>query len=386
MADPVIRGWCPGALRPMESGDGWVVRLRVPMGRLTPDQARGVAAVAQAHGNGLIDLSARANLQLRGVTPASHTPLIHGLCDLGLVDDSAATEARRNLTLTPFWHPEDDTDRLARALMRALITDAPDLPGKFGYAVDTGPAPVLSETPADIRLERDRGGGLILRADGMECGLPVTLDDAVSLAMALARWFVASGGVQDGRGRMAALIAAGARPEGHATAPAKAATAPRPGRTAQGRLVGLAFGQIEAATLAALAGFGAVRLTPWRMLLVEGAGDLPAIPGLITRPDDPMLSVVACTGAPGCPQALGPTRDLARDLARQLAPHLHGRLLHVSGCSKGCAHPRAADLTLTATCTGYDLIRRGTASATPARSGLSPEMLRARPETLSECP
>ena len=28
MSAPVIQGWCPGALRPMMSGDGLVVRVR----------------------------------------------------------------------------------------------------------------------------------------------------------------------------------------------------------------------------------------------------------------------------------------------------------------------------------------------------------------------
>jgi hypothetical protein len=34
---------------------------------LTQDQARGFADLASRYGNGLIDLSARANLQLRGI-------------------------------------------------------------------------------------------------------------------------------------------------------------------------------------------------------------------------------------------------------------------------------------------------------------------------------
>jgi len=46
-------------------------------------------------------------------------------------------------------------------------------------------------------------------------------------------------------------------------------------------------------------------------------------------------------------------------------------MLHVSGCAKGCAHPTAAPLTLTATPGGFALIRNGTASGTPLREGLS---------------
>ena len=66
-----IKGWCPGALRPMASGDGLVVRIRPHGGRLSAAQAAGIAAAALAHGNGEIDLSARANLQLRGIAPAT---------------------------------------------------------------------------------------------------------------------------------------------------------------------------------------------------------------------------------------------------------------------------------------------------------------------------
>jgi precorrin-3B synthase len=104
------------------------------------------------------------------------------------------------------------------------------------------------------------------------------------------------------------------------------------------------------------------------MLLLVGATTLPAIPGLITDPTDPILRITACTGAPACPQALGDTRQLARDLAPHLAP---GQTLHISGCAKGCAHPGTAETTLTATGTGYDLILGGTAHDTPSLRDLT---------------
>ncbi|MEQ1672674.1 MAG: precorrin-3B synthase, partial [Hyphomicrobium sp.] len=42
-----IKGWCPGALRPMMSGDGLVVRVRPRAGRLTMAQALGIAQAAR---------------------------------------------------------------------------------------------------------------------------------------------------------------------------------------------------------------------------------------------------------------------------------------------------------------------------------------------------
>lgn len=351
-----VQGWCPGALRPMLSGDGLVVRLRPPLGRLDRAQAEGVAAAAARHGNGLLDLSARGNLQLRGVSEADHAALIDELRKLDLVDADAASEARRNLLITPF--ADAATEALAEALARALA-DGPDLPGKFGFIVDTGPAPVLTRTAGDIRLERGETGGLILRADGAALGAPVTAEDAPGAALALARWFVAAGGVSAGRGRMASLIARGLRPDGALTgqvAPAPAAIPSGPGLSERGALVALEFGQMRAETLAALAALGPLRLTPWRMLLIEGLTQLPNLPGLIRAADDPRLRVVACTGAPGCLQAHRPVRDLARALAADVP---QGRLLHVSGCAKGCAHPGPADVTLVATPGGFDLVRNG---------------------------
>lgn len=387
MSAPIVRGWCPGALRPMASGDGLVVRIRPPLGRLSAEQAMGVALLARQHGNGLIDLSARANLQLRGVTPGRHRGLIDGLRALELVDASAGAEARRNIVLTPFWREGDDGQTIAKALAGALTAaDAPALPGKFGFAVDCGPVPVLTATSADIRLERDPAGGLICRPDGAATGARVTARTAAVTALSLARWFLDTGGAPQGRGRMARHLATGiALPPGFSDHPAaEGAEPPRPGPCAQGVLVALEFGQIRAETLAALAEAGPLRLTPWRMLLVEGATRAPAAPGLIANPDDPRLRVVACTGAPGCPQALSPTRPLAR----ALAPHLpQGALLHVSGCAKGCAHPGPAPLTLVATGPDrFDLIRQGRAGDPPDRTGLTADALTTHPDLLTEGP
>lgn len=367
-----VQGWCPGALRPMMSGDGLVVRVRPQGGRLSPRQAAGLAAAARAHGSGLIDLSARGNVQLRGVSEANHAALIADLRALDLIDADAADEARRNILVTPF--ADAATGALAAGLAEAL-PQMPPLPGKFGFVVDTGPAPVFGGIAGDIRLERAAEGGLLIRCDGAALGAPLAEGEAAAAAVALAQWFVASGGVADGRGRMAALIGRGVRPSGRLlgrVAPARAAPRPGPGLVAEGALVGFAFGQMTADTLQALAALGPLRVTPWRMLLVEGLRSLPDLPGLILRADDPLLRVVACSGAPACLQARAPVRALAARLAPQVP---EGRLLHVAGCAKGCAHPSRADLTLVATGTGFGLIRGGTAQDAPDLQGLTAETI-----------
>lgn len=371
---PIVQGWCPGALRPMQSGDGWVVRVRPRAGRLSQDQARGIATLVRAHGNGLIDLSARGNMQLRGVSMASHAPLIAGLGALDLLDISPEAEAQRNVTLSPFWAQGDGAYDLARALSDTLTApNAPRLSGKFGFVVDLGAVPVLRDTAADIRIEQSAGDALVY-GKGARTGAQVDLSDAVKTALALAAWFVEAGGIgADGRGRMAHLLAKGAvlPPAFTAAAiPPAPPFTPRLGLHPQGALVGFEFGQLGADTLAQLADLGPLRVTPWRMVLIEGASAMPALAGLITAPDDPMLRVIACTGAPACVQAMQATRPLARALAAHIPQR---QVLHISGCAKGCAHPGAADLTLTATPRGFDLVRAGRAGDRPVAQDLSPD-------------
>lgn len=371
MSGASVKGWCPGALRPMQSGDGLVVRVRPFGGRLEANQIAGLAELAERHGNGLIDVTRRANLQIRGVSEQSHRPLLDGLARLQLLDPDTDIEARRNILVTPFWTVGDETQALAAELEEALADSSLDLPTKFGFAIDDGRSRVLAGDSADVRIERDRGGRLLVRADGARFGHSVARGEAVSTALALASWFIASGGTK-GRGRMAAHIAAGAalpatlRGE---TEPAPVMPASRPGPYPQGALVGVAFGQMLHRTLHQFAGCGdALRMTPWRMVLSEGKRAMPAAAGLITEPHDPALRVIACSGAPRCREAHADTRALAAALAPHIA--LDTRL-HVSGCAKGCARSGASAVTLVATSAGFDLVRNGSTRDEPVLRGLS---------------
>lgn len=351
----------------MLSGDGLVVRLRVPQGRLTPAQARGVAELSQRYGNGMLDLSNRANLQLRGIDPERHEGLIDALRALALIDLDEGAERRRNIMITPFWQAGDDTDFLIQQLSAAAQSHTlPDVSSKFGYAVDAGPQPVLQADPADIRFERSAEGQLLLCAEGAGMGKLISRETAVAEAIALAAWVRAQGASRAAR----ALEAGATLPSGFDHPRQSGLSTPTLGLYPAGALVACAFGQMDAETLTALANLGPLRLTPWRMVLIDGVTALPNLPSLITDANDPLLRVVACIGAPGCAQARGDTRGLARGLAA-LVPE--GQRLHVSGCTKGCAAPRATDFTLTVTAPGqYDLIRNGYADAAPDLRGLTP--------------
>lgn len=372
MTRPEAKGWCPGAYRPMMSGDGLVVRVRPLMGRLSRAQVLGLCEAAQGFGSGVIDLTSRANLQIRGVQEKDHEALLQNLAALDLLPDDPELESRRNILIAPFWHAGDDTCHLASELTDRL-GELPELPAKVGFAIDTGPAPVFQSNSADFRLERTPSGEFLVLADGMTRGRLVARDQAVDALIELAHWFDTRRG--DTR-RMAPLMMKSQLPvDWQGTLCGAPAPASGPGEHELGAIYGAAFGKLEAARLKALVeatGAEAMRVTPWRLFLLEGA-ELFDSSDFITRADDPLLRVDACPGAPLCEAASVNTRSVARELA-----HVIKGPLHVSGCAKGCARPRKCRTTLVGRGGAFDLVRDGVPWDEPRLTGLAPDTLKDR--------
>jgi precorrin-3B synthase len=350
----------------MRSGDGLVVRVRPRLGRLSAVQVTGLCAAAERYGNGILDLTSRGNLHVRGVEAAAHPRLLAALGALGLLDADAGTEGRRNILVTPLWTPGDATGGLHDGLC-ARLDRLPPLPAKFGFAVDLGPVRYLARASADIRIERAAGGGLIVRADGAPAGRPASAATACDAAAEMAAWFAAHPGAP----RRMREAAANLPDRWQRVAPAPA-VALQPGPTPLGPLLGAAFGHLPATSLQAAlnaSGSAAIRLAPGRLFLLEGGRGVPANTPFVAAAGDPVLSVDACVGAPACASASVETRRLAR----ALAPRHPG--LHVSGCAKGCARPRRAALTLVGRDGAFDLVRDGAPWDPPARRSLSAEEL-----------
>ena len=385
------RGWCPSLARPMPTGDGLLARVHPPLGRLTPDQMRAVAEGARTHGNGHIDVTARGNLQIRGVSEASAPRLACALAEAGLADTRDDGGPQR-LTLTAPLAGLDESERidvpaLARAVEAAGLA-VPGLPAKTLVAVDGGGAFGLGAVEADFFLFAEGRAQVafgLAGADGpLRCGLLPEIGAAGALGLALAA-FAGTGRrrVRDLEPAERAFVAAAAgfhplesRPLAPAPLPAAPGLAPLPeGRAAV--LVQAPFGRCTAERLervAALAGPEGARLSPERGLaLVAPAGDTAALQaalaqaGFIVSPDDPRRAVFACPGAPACRSGTTPVPDHAARLAEALAPLAGlGLTAHVSGCAKGCAHPGPADLTLVARDGTYDVVPRGEPGDTPA--------------------
>ena len=342
-----VKGWCPGALQPMQSGDGVLVRVRPWCGAFAPDAAAALSDVAERFGNGHIDLTRRANLQIRGVRERDVPELQRVLRAHGLLDRDAATEAGRNVMVGPLAGLDPsalDVRPIARELVDLLASDPAlrGLPAKFGFLVDGGGEVSIAGERADIALVAV-GGSIIVRRRGDWLGA-TTPDKAARAAQTLAR------------GEMPALEKLDVTPQSVS-------------RRALGVLscgaagVAAPFGRLEAWQLRRLAeaAQSEIRLSPWRTVYFEGA--IPDI-GLIVDAGDPLLRVDACPGAPACASSSVETRALATAVA---ARNARGTV-HVSGCAKGCARSAAADLVLVGAGGRYGVVRNGTARDRPERT------------------
>jgi len=396
MSDSAVRSWCPGARRPMRSGDGLILRLRITGGRLVPEAARAIAGLAANCGNGEIDLGRRGGLQLRGLRDDGLAVAISELAVLGLVDVDAGAEAVRNVVASPLSDRDDtaagDAFALALALEAALVADQSlrALPPKFGFSVDDGGRFGLAEVPADVRL-RQTPDAVLISLGGDAGTVTVPAEEAVSAGLRLARAFlILAPRLDPPPRRMAALVARLGADAVFAAAdlapveilPPRLALPPLIGAFATHVGVGLPFGRLTADQLHLLTDLAAadLRLTPLRAVLLPGvsATILPRLAeaGFIIRPDDPLRFIAACPGAPACASASIETRDLAGRLAA-LNPAAGDVWLHVSGCDKGCASSAAHAVTLVGRDGALDLVLEGRPRDAPRLAGLTPEAVEA---------
>lgn len=411
-----VKGWCPGALRPMRSGDGLIVRVRPLCGRFTPNELMALAEAAQRFGNGHIDLTRRANLQIRGASEETLPGLHEIIGGLGLLDPTPEAEAVRNLMMSPLAGIDPtallDISGIAGGLARMLASERSlwALPSKFGFIVDGGGILTLADERADIRLAAVRDGTGPAVAIGLDtkCGTEwlgsVAPAGAAAAAVETARAFLEV--TLDGtRQRMrdlwdeglASLRSAMRSRLNPLTLDPRKANAPLDrgvglldlgcGRFAVG--IAAPFGRVESNQLRTLAGemaaFGVeqVRLSPWRILYAQvrsaSAGqailDVARSVDLITDRRDPLLGIEACPGAPACRSTSLDTRGDARQLAALASRFAFAGSIHVSGCAKGCAKSAAADLVLVGADREYGIVRNGTAQDPPAISASFAELV-----------
>jgi len=371
------RGACPSLPEPMATGDGLLARLALAA-PITPRQLAGLAELARTLGNGVVEVTARGKLQIRGLTPLSAPHLASGVDALGIeVRQGFPVEisALAGLDPTGGFDPRALADEISDRASTLMGRLAP----KVSVVVDGGGALHLGALAADIAVTQ---GGITLT------GVPfarVDEDQAAVIVIALLERLAALGPTarmrdlvrERGVDALRATLGLQAFDQTNERPPAEPLGIHRinDGTVALG--IGLTFGQSEAGALEKLAAMadalGVAHFEPaaGRALLLVGLAPERADElreqalslGFITDPADPLRLVSACPGAPSC----GSGRMETRALAAEIATFADGRTIHVSGCAKGCAHPGPAAFTIVGLDEGAGIVVEGTPRDMPSR-------------------
>jgi len=418
---------CPGTVAVHQAQDGGLARIRIPGGALTRDKLIALAGLAAELGNGRLELTARGNLQLRGLAPGAEVALSTRLAGQGLLP-SVPHDRARNVLASPLSGRDGvgalDVRPLVAELDRRLCAD-PELaalPGRFLFALDDGRGDVAGQR-ADVAALALPDQRIALLLGGQDSGLRLPVRAAVTGLLAAATAFLRrradarvwrlaelpdgplqlvgdlrealSGGSAAEPGAGSAVVP-GARsaPSAEADLGGLAPPISVPGRDPRGPVgrieqtdgrvalaVSVPLGELTQARCQVLAAMAEreVLLTPWRGVVLPDLSP-PSIglavrrlvgAGLVLDPHSPSLGVSACTGRPGCAQALADVRADASVAAGRAAgtavPPEEGdevaqsRLpVHWSGCARRCGRPTGPAVDVVAEQDGtYRVLRDG---------------------------
>jgi precorrin-3B synthase len=375
----------------MATGDGLLARITTS----SPISLEAFAALCEAgqtHGNGVVEVTHRGSLQVRGLSPASAPLFARFVHALGLAD-----EGNPAILTPPLLGQESedcpDLGGLASALRKELKARAElvSLGPKVSVLIDRGGALHLDEMPADLRFRAGQGLGFHMSIAGSasdsislgwvaskrvtEAAIRVLIAIADRGEHARARDFANGAGTRALRLLLADILSPASPPPPRPRAEPIGVHRLNNGLKAVG--FALPFGYADFQVLrrlmhrAARCGASSIRPVAGRALLILGIRAdaveeivaAAATEKLIVQRDDARRYVVACAGAPACSSALLATRQFAAQVAEAAGPYLDDSItIHLSGCGKGCAHPEAAGLTLA----GPDrLVINGRASDAP---------------------
>ena len=380
VADDLFRFKFHGLFYVSPAQDSFMLRLRVPGGILSAHQMRGLAQMAMDWGSGRVDVTTRANFQIREFQPKDIVRVLNKLQALGMTARGSGADNIRNITASPITglDPSEllDVAPLADALHNYILNsrDLYGLPRKFNVAFDNGGGISTVADTNDIGFMAVRVGegrsipaGVYFRVllcgitghkqFATDCGLLLRADQTVAVAVAMIRVFSENGDRTDRKkARLKYLVDRWgvekfvaetekrlAFPLIHVSAEECEPRNPidrgghigvHPQSQAGLNYIGISIpvGRLPAAQMLALAdvasqfGSGEFRLTVWQNLLIPNIPSeeldraLAAIhaAGLDCEAGTVLQGTVACTGNQGCKFAAADTKTHAVALANLL--------------------------------------------------------------------
>jgi ferredoxin-nitrite reductase len=376
------------------------VRIRTPGGLVSCLQAE---AISELVGDSTLLVTNRGNLQF-STAQAPSAQLLQKLQTLGLAAQVPQLDRFRNIMASPTAGIDSFALMDTRELVRSIdqyISSQPQLAqlsAKFSIGIDGGEQVSIRQRPNDLCLVATCNAGLrlLLRTPDGQRDTCLVWEEGVDAVQAIAHWYLqqSSSGTSLGivqtqkrsqRPRLRQFLTpagiedllrvckmAGARPV-ESPLPSAPSNYEHVGihRQQQSGLfyLGLALplGELTIeqwqglSSIAQEYGSGQLRLSPWQNVILPDIAQVDRVLAALARlrltvdPLDPAGWIVACSGL-SCSSGETDSQQHARWLIHAARKLLSRPLqIHISGCSKGCAHPLSSDLALLGQNGGYEI-------------------------------
>jgi ferredoxin-nitrite reductase len=399
---------CPGLFYNTLAQDGFLCRLRIPGGMINSQQFEAIADISDHYGGGYIDVTNRANIQIREIKQGINIQVLEKLQALGLASTNASVDHIRNIMTSPTAGIDTqeliDTRPLVEAWEKYITAHShlSQLSAKFSVCFDGGGKISVKDRPNDIILAAELINSNInwrlylsygeKGEPAKDTGILLKPVEIIAVLAALAETYLKHIDINNRcKPRLREIInyitiekylhqvKEKLDPnifnfEFNLEKPPLCASA----SLREKNLIGihsqrqsglyyigivLALGRLETYQIRGLAhiakkyGDDNIRLTPWHNLILSDIPQNQIIEvekeitnlGLNCSPTDIKSFLVACSGKRGCGAAATETKDDALHLAKYLENLMIldcSVNIHFSGCSKSCAQHTQADITL----------------------------------------
>jgi ferredoxin-nitrite reductase len=385
--------------------EAFMARLRIPGGVVKTYQLRELARIAQELTSGYVQITTRANFQMRLILPRDAPEVLRRIQSVGLHTRGAGADNIRNLTANPTAGIDPveliDVLPLLQELGQIIINDRAfyDLPRKFNIAYDGGGLIGAVEDTNDIGVKAVKVGEEVLfrialggatghKAFARDLGVVVPPSEINKVVAAIVRVYIERGCRTDRKkARLKHLLENMSLPEYLVEVekklgkplrrstwdPAQARWAgqelphshigafPQKQRGLSYLGVAVPVGQVtprqmlRIAELADSYGSGEIRLTVWQNFIIPNVPDafVPTLTralekmGLGTKQSNIAGGVIACTGNSYCKYAQSNTKGHALELTQFLEKRLtldQPVNIHLTGCPNSCAQHYMGDI------------------------------------------
>jgi ferredoxin-nitrite reductase len=385
--------------------EAFMSRLRIPGGLLKTYQLRELASIAKEITSGYVQVTTRANFQMRLIQSKDCPEFLRRVQSVGLHTRGSGADNIRNLTANPTSgidpHELIDVMPYCQELGQIIINDRSfyDLPRKFNIAYDGGGLIGTVEDTNDIGAKAVKvgdevffriavGGATGHKAFARDIGVQVKPSELNKVIVAMVRVYIANGNRGDRKkARLKHLLEKWTLDQYlEETEKVLGYKLPRvpldPKQIEYGseklshshvgvyrqkqaglNYIGVAMpvGQItpkqmlRVAEIADLYGSGEIRLTVWQNFIIPNVSDAYVATvekalrklGFDTKQSNIASGVIACTGNSYCKFAQANTKGHAAELIKHLEKKLELDQpvnIHLTGCPNSCAQHYMGDI------------------------------------------